>query len=225
MPDEISQAPGAAQYSKGRSINRPYFHVKRLMDIALALLLIVPAGIIVLLCALAVRLETKGPAFYARQRPGYKGKLFTVYKLRSMIVETHRDGRPLKDMERITKTGKIIRAFSFDELPQLLNILKGEMSFIGPRPLLPEYLPLYNAEQSRRHDVLPGLSGWAQVNGRNEITWEQKFERDVWYVDHMSFLLDMKIFWMTIVNVTKREGINSGVDDTMGDFTGTKEPS
>lgn len=223
MPDKTSFAPDGTRLSKGRSSNRPYLCVKRLMDIMLALVLIVPASVIIALCALGVRLETKGPALYARKRPGYKGKLFTIYKLRSMIVDTHHDGRPLTDMERITKTGRIIRACSFDELPQLFNILKGEMSFIGPRPLLPEYLPLYNAEQARRHDVLPGLSGWAQVNGRNELTWEQKFERDVWYVDHVSFLLDVRIFWMTIVNVLRREGINSGVDDTMGDFTGTKE--
>lgn len=224
MLDKVPQMPNAVHHP-GRPNSRPYFYVKRVLDILLALVLIIPAGIIIALCALAVRIETKGPAFYTKERPGYKGQLFTIYKLRSMIVDTYRDGRPLTDMERITKTGKIIRAFSFDELPQLFNILKGEMSFIGPRPLLPEYLPLYNKEQMRRHDVLPGLSGWAQVNGRNEITWEQKFERDVWYVDHISFLLDVKIFWMTIVNVTKREGINAGVDDTMGDFTGTKEPS
>lgn len=221
MPQEAVSSKGR----KARTPVRPYFYVKRLLDTLLALLLAPPATIIVSLCALAIKLTDKGPAFYARQRPGYKGKLFTVYKLRSMITDTHRDGRPLTDMERMTSVGKIIRACSFDELPQLLNILKGEMSFIGPRPLLPEYLPLYSAEQARRHDVLPGLSGWAQVNGRNEITWEQKFERDVWYVDHISFPLDVRIFWMTIVNVIRREGINAGVDDTMGDFTGTKEPS
>ncbi len=221
MPQEAVSSKGR----KARAPGRPYFYVKRLLDTLLALLLAPPAAIIVLLCALAIKLTDGGPAFYARQRPGYKGRLFTVYKLRSMITDTHRDGRPLTDMERMTSVGKIIRACSLDELPQLLNILKGEMSFIGPRPLLPEYLPLYSAEQARRHDVLPGLSGWAQVNGRNEITWEQKFERDVWYVDHLSFPLDVKIFWMTLVNVIRREGINAGVDDTMGDFTGTKEPS
>lgn len=138
-----------------------------------------------------------------------------------MIVKTERDGCELSDMERMTKVGRIVRACSFDELPQIFNILLGQMSFIGPRPLLVRYLPLYSQEQMRRHDVLPGISGWAQVNGRNEITWSQKFERDVWYVDHMSFPLDMKILFMTIRNVLKHQGINAGVDDTMQVFQGT----
>ncbi|MEG2623280.1 MAG: sugar transferase, partial [Clostridia bacterium] len=136
------------------------------------------------------------------------------------IVETEHDGRQLSDMERMTKSGRIIRACSFDELPQIFNILLGQMSFIGPRPLLVRYLPLYSAEQMRRHDILPGISGWAQVNGRNELTWEQKFERDVWYVDNMSFKLDVKILVLTIMNVLKHRGINAGVNDTMQAFTG-----
>ncbi len=139
-----------------------------------------------------------------------------------MIVETERNGKPLSDMERMTKTGKIIRKCSFDELPQLLNVLKGEMSFIGPRPLLISYLPLYSKEQMRRHEVRPGISGWAQVNGRNELTWEQKFERDVWYVDHVSFRLDMKILYMTIRNVLNHSGINAGVGETMELFKGNQ---
>ena len=204
---------------------KPYRYIKHVLDILLALILCLPAAVIVLICYIASKAETGGPVFFVQERPGYKGKIFKIYKLRTMCVETERDGRPLSDMERMTRTGRIIRKCSFDELPQLLNIFKLEMSFIGPRPLLVSYLPLYTPEQSRRHDVLPGISGWAQVNGRNELTWEQKFERDVWYVDHYSFLLDMKIFWMTIVNVLKRQGINAGVSDTMQTFTGSCDSS
>ena len=200
---------------------RPYMRLKRVLDLLLALLLSPLALLIVSLCYAGIKLESHGPAFFVQERPGYKGKIFRIYKLRTMSVETERNGVPLSDMERMTRMGRIIRACSFDELPQLYNILRGEMSFIGPRPLLVKYLPLYTKEQMRRHDVLPGISGWAQVNGRNEISWEQKFERDVWYVDHVCFRLDVKIFWMTICNVLRREGINSGSNDTMAAFTGT----
>lgn len=200
---------------------RPYMRLKRVLDLLLALLLSPLALLIVSLCYASIKLESHGPAFFVQERPGYKGKIFRIYKLRTMSVETERNGVPLSDMERMTRLGRVIRACSFDELPQLYNILRGEMSFIGPRPLLVKYLPLYTKEQMRRHDVLPGISGWAQVNGRNEISWEQKFERDVWYVDHVCFRLDVKIFWMTICNVLRREGINSGSNDTMAAFTGT----
>lgn len=200
---------------------RPYMRLKRVLDLLLALLLSPLALLIVSLCYAGIKLESHGPAFFVQERPGYKGKIFRIYKLRTMLVETERNGVPLSDMERMTRMGRVIRACSFDELPQLYNILRGEMSFIGPRPLLVKYLPLYTKEQMRRHDVLPGISGWAQVNGRNEISWEQKFERDVWYVDHVCFRLDVKIFWMTICNVLRREGINSGSNDTMAAFTGT----
>lgn len=200
---------------------RPYMRLKRVLDLLLALLLSPLALLIVSLCYAGIKLESHGPAFFVQERPGYKGKIFRIYKLRTMSVETERNGVPLSDMERMTRMGRVIRACSFDELPQLYNILRGEMSFIGPRPLLVKYLPLYTKEQMRRHDVLPGISGWAQVNGRNEISWEQKFERDVWYVDHVCFRLDVKIFWMTICNVLRREGINSGSNDTMAAFTGT----
>ena len=204
---------------------RPYAWVKRFIDIILSLLLLVPAGLIISVCYIAIKKETRGPAFFVQERPGYKGKVFRILKLRTMIVETERDGRELSDMERMTKIGRIIRACSFDELPQIFNILKGQMSFIGPRPLLVKYLPLYTPEQARRHDVLPGISGWAQVNGRNEITWTQKFERDVWYVDHMSFPLDVNILFMTIRNVFKHQGINAGVNDTMQVFQGNQAAS
>lgn len=201
-------------------MRKPYWYIKYVLDILLALVLLLPALAAVSLCYIFIKMETKGPAFFVQDRPGYKGKLFKIYKLRTMIEQTQRDGKALSDMERMTRTGRVIRALSLDELPQLLNILKGEMSFIGPRPLLVQYLPRYSPQQMRRHDVRPGISGWAQVNGRNELSWEQKFERDVWYVDHMSFGLDMKILWMTIRNVLKRRGINAGVSETMKMFDG-----
>lgn len=201
-------------------MRKPYWYIKYVLDILLALVLLLPALAAVSLCYILIKMETKGPAFFVQERPGYKGKLFKIYKLRTMVEETQRDGKALSDMERMTRTGRVIRALSLDELPQLLNILKGEMSFIGPRPLLVQYLPLYSPQQMRRHDVRPGISGWAQVNGRNELSWEQKFERDVWYVDHISFGLDMKILWMTIMNVLKRRGINAGVSETMVPFDG-----
>ena len=168
-------------------------------------------------------METRGPAFFLQERPGKDGRIFLLYKLRTMIEETERDGVPLSDMERMTKTGRIIRACSFDELPQIWNVIKGDMSFIGPRPLLKKYLPLYTEEQMHRHDVLPGISGWAQVNGRNELSWEQKFDRDVWYVNNVSFAQDVKILFMTIRNVFRRSGINAGVNETMMEFHGSAE--
>ncbi|NLC31811.1 MAG: sugar transferase [Clostridiales bacterium] len=201
-------------------VRKPYWYIKYVLDMLLALVLLLPALAAVSLCYILIKMETKGPALFVQDRAGYKGKLFKIYKLRTMIEQTKRDGKALSDMERMTRTGRVIRALSLDELPQLLNILKGEMSFIGPRPLLVQYLPLYSPQQMRRHDVRPGISGWAQVNGRNELSWEQKFERDVWYVDHMSFGLDMKILWMTIMNVLKRRGINAGVSETMVMFDG-----
>ena len=199
-----------------------YLPFMRFLDLLFSVILGIPALVIVGACYVAIKLETKGPVFFVQERPGKNGKPFRLYKLRSMIVETERDGRVLSDFERMTKSGRIIRKLSFDELPQILNILRGDMSFIGPRPLLMRYLPRYTPEQARRHEVRPGISGWAQVNGRNELTWEQKFENDVWYVDHVSFGLDIKIFWMTIVNVLKHQGINAGADETMGEFMGTE---
>jgi lipopolysaccharide/colanic/teichoic acid biosynthesis glycosyltransferase len=195
--------------------------IKRCLDILLAVLLSIPALILVGVAAILIRLETGEGAFFIQVRPGLRGKPFRLYKLRSMISQTEKDGKPLSDMERVTITGRVIRMLSIDELPQLLNILKGDMSFIGPRPLLMQYLPLYNEEQARRHLVRPGVSGWAQVNGRNALSWEEKFELDAWYVDHISLGLDLKIVWMTIVNILKRQGINAGVDEIMGLFTGS----
>lgn len=199
--------------------------IKRLLDMTLAIILGIPAAVLVGVAALLVRLETGGSAFFVQIRPGLHAKPFRLYKLRSMIGETERDGKPLSDMERVTKVGRIVRMLSIDELPQLLNILKGEMSFIGPRPLLMQYVPLYNQEQARRHLVRPGVSGWAQVNGRNAISWAEKFALDNWYVDHVGFLLDLKVFWMTIVKVLRRQGINGGEDTTMKPFTGNEKSS
>lgn len=204
-----------------RGIYNRFF--KRLLDVLIALILFIPALGIVTICYLAIKIESKGPAFFVQERPGYKGKVFKIYKLRTMRVDTEKDGRKLSDMERMTKTGVVIRKLSLDELPQILNILKGEMSFIGNRPLLVKYLDYYTPEQMRRHDVRPGISGWAQVNGRNELTWEQKFERDVWYVDNVSFTLDVKIFFMTIKNVFNHCGVNAGINETMQEFTGSRE--
>lgn len=225
IPSSVATAqikPVATRISTDALYRRPYAWVKRGFDILLSLILLIPAGLIIGVCYIAIKIETKGPAFFVQERPGYKRKIFRILKLRTMIIETERDGHELSDMERMTKSGKVIRACSFDELPQIFNILLGQMSFIGPRPLLVRYLPLYSPEQMRRHDVLPGISGWAQVNGRNELSWDQKFERDVWYVDHMSFGVDMKILVMTVLNVLKHQGINAGVNDTMQLFNGSQ---
>lgn len=194
--------------------------VKRALDLAAAFVLSIPAALLIGLCALAIKLESPGPVFFRQERPGKDGRIFRIYKLRTMIVETQRNGRALGDMERMTHSGRIMRACSLDELPQIWNILRGDMSFIGPRPLLVSYLPLYSPQQRRRHEVRPGISGWAQVNGRNRLSWEEKFELDVWYVDHVSLGLDMKIFWLTIRNVFRRDGINADGEDTMPDFQG-----
>ena len=162
-------------------------------------------------------------AFFYQDRPGKDGKIFKVVKFKTMTDERDAEGNLLPDTERLTKVGKMVRASSLDELPQLINVLRGEMSLLGPRPLLPEYLPLYSKEQMRRHEVRPGISGWAQCHGRNAITWTQKFEYDVWYVDHLSFLVDVKIVLITLKRVFAREGINqegTPVGMTMEPFNG-----
>lgn len=192
-----------------------------MLDFVFAVILLIIASPIMLLAAIAIKLEDpKGPVLFRQKRPGKNAKIFTVYKFRTMRVETEKDGRPLTDMERMTKVGSFLRKTSIDELPQLFNIIRGEMSFIGPRPLLVQYLELYTPEQMRRHEVTPGISGWAQVNGRNAISWEEKFKYDVWYVDNQSVLLDFKILFLTIYNILKREGINNSQGDTMPFFVG-----
>lgn len=164
-----------------------------------------------------------GSILFEQQRPGYKRKIFRIYKLKTMADMRDAQGNLLSDEERLTTVGRFIRKTSLDEWPQLWNVIAGEMSFVGPRPLLVEYLPLYNAEQDRRHEVKPGITGWAQVNGRNSISWDEKFDRDIWYVDHISFVLDMKILFLTVNRVLKREGINSNTSATMEQFRGNSK--
>ncbi len=170
-----------------------------------------------------VRVFLGTPILFRQTRPGYKGKPFTIYKFHTMTDGRDVQGNPLPDDLRLTRLGKFLRASSIDELPELFNILRGDMSFIGPRPLLMQYLPLYSSEQMRRHDVYPGLTGWAQVNGRNAITWPDKFKLDVWYVDHWSFWLDIKIVFMSLWKVIKREGISQPGQATMDYFRGNRE--
>ncbi len=195
--------------------------IKRFLDLIFALALSVPAIPVLFIAAVLTRLSSKGSAFFVQQRPGKHGRIFTIYKLRTMTLETDSRGKLLPDMQRITKVGNMFRKLSIDELPQLLNIIKGDMSFIGPRPLLVQYLEYYTPEQMKRHDVLPGITGWAQVNGRNAISWEDKFTLDVWYVNNISILLDMKIVLKTIKNIVSKKDINNSSGDTMPAFKGS----
>lgn len=196
--------------------------LKSIFDKTLALFLIILFSPIYVVVSLLILLKMGTPILFRQKRPGYKEKIFGIYKFRTMTNEKDADGNLLPDDQRLVGIGKFIRSTSLDELPQLFNVLRGEMSFVGPRPLLMEYLDLYNAKQKRRHDVKPGITGWAQVNGRNAISWEQKFEYDVWYVDNQSFWLDMKILWMTFLKVVKRSDISSSSSATMEKFTGSK---
>jgi undecaprenyl phosphate N,N'-diacetylbacillosamine 1-phosphate transferase len=200
---------------------RVYIIFKRIIDFLFALFLLILVSPIMFFVYVGIKLDSKGPALYKQQRPGKNAKLFMMYKFRTMKVEIEKDGRPLSDMERMSRVGSLLRKTSLDELPQLINIIRGDMSFIGPRPLLVQYLDYYSTEQNRRHEVTSGISGWAQVNGRNTITWEEKFRYDVWYVDHISLLLDLKILWLTIINVIKKKDINHSEVDTMPFFTGS----
>ena len=197
------------------------FFLKRLIDFIVVLGVLIVIWPILLIMTLWLHFANKGAgAFFTQKRPGKNGKIFKVIKFKTMTDKRDIEGKLLPDAERLTKVGRFVRSTSADELPQLLNVLKGDMSLIGPRPLLPQYLPLYSKEQARRHEVRPGITGWAQVNGRNAISWTKKFELDVWYVDHCSFLLDLKIIFLTVKKVFVREGISSDTSVTMEPFTG-----
>ncbi|MGJ0302851.1 undecaprenyl phosphate N,N'-diacetylbacillosamine 1-phosphate transferase [Aliarcobacter cryaerophilus] len=197
--------------------------LKSLFDKILALFLIILFLPIYIVVSLLIFFKMGSPILFRQKRPGYKEEIFGIYKFRTMTNDKDANGNLLPDDTRLVGIGKFIRSTSLDELPQLFNVLKGEMSFVGPRPLLKEYLPLYNEKQKRRHDVKPGITGWAQVNGRNAISWEQKFDYDVWYVDNQSFWLDIKILWLTFLKVVKRSDISSSTSSTMEKFTGSKK--
>jgi len=196
--------------------------IKPFSDFLFGLIAFVATLPVFLAIALLLVISNRGNPFFLQPRPGKNGRIFTVIKFRTMNDKRDASGNLLPDAERLTNTGRIIRKTSLDELPQLLNMIKGDMSFIGPRPLLVEYLPLYSKEQARRHEVKPGITGWAQVNGRNAISWEQKFEYDVWYVDHISLCLDLKILFMTVASVFRREGISQEGQETMEKFSGRR---
>lgn len=194
---------------------------KRLVDLVLSLLAFLIFSPIFLIVLLLLFVVNHGAPFFIQPRPGKNGKVFNVIKFRTMNNKRDASGKLLPDAQRLTPVGRFIRSTSLDEIPQLLNVITGDMSLIGPRPLLVRYLDRYTPEQARRHEVRPGITGWAQVNGRNAISWEKRFELDVYYVDHLSFALDLKILWLTLQKVIKREGISSGSSATMEEFKGT----
>lgn len=197
--------------------------MKRCFDVFLALALLIILSLPMLIIACVVRIVMGKPVLFVQQRPGLHGAPFYLYKFRTMTDASNNTGELLPDKLRMTATGTILRRSSLDELPQLFNVLKGDLSFVGPRPLLMEYLPRYSPEQARRHDAKPGITGWAQVNGRNAITWEEKFKLDVWYVDHQSFRLDLKIIFMTFWKILKREGISQSGQVTVEYFLGSNQ--
>jgi len=194
--------------------------IKRIFDITLTLIGALFLFLVFLLTALMVKIKLGSPIFFKQARPGLNGNLFNMYKFRSMTNECDKDGNLLSDEVRLTKFAQSLRSISLDELPGLWNVLKGDMSLVGPRPLLVEYLPLYSEKQARRHEIKPGITGWAQVNGRNAISWDEKFELDVWYVDNQSIWLDIKILWMTVKKVINRDDISAKNEATMTKFDG-----
>lgn len=194
--------------------------MKRLIDILVAGAGLIVLSPLLLIISLLILRQMGAPVFFRQTRPGLHGKPFRMVKFRTMRNALDADGNPLPDAERLTRLGRTLRATSLDELPELWNVLKGDMSLVGPRPLLMEYLPLYSATQARRHEVRPGITGWVQVNGRNTIGWDQKFALDIWYVDNRTLLVDLKILWLTAVKVLQREGISAAGEATMPKFKG-----
>lgn len=197
--------------------------IKRLIDITASSAALVTLSPVLAVTAYKVKKNLGSPVLFKQTRPGLNGKPFEMVKFRTMLDAYDEQGNPLPNEQRHTKFGNFLRSTSLDELPELWNVLKGDMSLVGPRPLLTDYLPLYNEEQARRHDVRPGITGWAQVNGRNAISWEEKFKLDTWYVDNQSLLLDLKIIFMTLKKVVVKEGVNANDDVTMARFTGSPE--
>jgi lipopolysaccharide/colanic/teichoic acid biosynthesis glycosyltransferase len=195
---------------------------KRVLDFLISLIVLLLIGWFLIIITIWLHFANKGAgAFFTQERPGKDGKIFKVIKFKTMTDERDAEGNLLPDEQRLTKVGKFVRSTSIDELPQLINVFKGDMSLIGPRPLLPQYLPLYSPEQARRHEVRPGISGWAQCHGRNAISWTEKFKLDVWYVDHCTLWTDIKVIWITIMKVLKRADINNEATATMYPFDGT----
>jgi lipopolysaccharide/colanic/teichoic acid biosynthesis glycosyltransferase len=197
--------------------------IKRIFDFIVSLLVLITLSPILLIVSLLVLIKLGSPILFKQQRPGLKSIPFNMYKFRTMSLKTSSKGNLLSDQDRLSTFGVLLRSTSLDELPALWNVIKGEMSLVGPRPLLIEYLPLYNARQAKRHDVKPGITGWAQVNGRNAISWQEKFDLDVWYVEHQSFWLDLKILLMTVKKVIIRDGISGVGEVTMSKFTGNNK--
>ena len=194
--------------------------MKRILDVFGATLGLCILSPILILVAVIIRRQMGSPMFFRQARPGLHGKPFEIVKFRTMRDAIDANGHPLPDAERLTRLGRFLRSSSLDELPELWNVLKGEMSLVGPRPLLMEYLPIYSPDQARRHDIRPGITGWAQVSGRNAISWDEKFALDMWYVDNRTLWLDLKIIWLTIRKVLKREGISAAGEATMSKFKG-----
>ncbi len=197
--------------------------LKRLFDLIVAFFLLLFFSLLLLSLAILIRLRLGSPLIFCQLRPGLNAKPFKIYKFRTMTESADKEGNLLPDAQRLTKFGRFLRSTSLDELPALWNVIKGEMSLVGPRPLLIEYLPLYDERQARRHNVKPGITGWAQVNGRNAISWQEKFDLDVWYVENQSFWLDLKILLMTVKKVIMKDGISGGGEVTISKFTGNNK--
>lgn len=196
--------------------------LKRLLDIIISFTCLVVLSTILLIISLMVRMRLSSPVFFRQVRPGFKAEPFEMIKFRTMLDSVDKEGNSLPDEQRMTSFGKLLRSTSLDELPELWNVLKGDMSLVGPRPLLMEYLPLYNEQQFRRHEARPGITGWAQINGRNSLNWDERFKLDVWYVENQSFMLDMKILFLTVKKVLVRDGISAEGEVTMSKFNGNQ---